>query len=162
MRTITKPLLSLIAADLMSGPVITIPKEMSIQGAAHMLARFAISGAPVVNAEGRCVGVLSTTDILSWAEKGPQPSEHGPCSTACAHTAWQVLDTETIPESEVGQFMTQVPVTVPPAMHISELARMMTDAHIHRVIVVDDANCPVGIVSSTDILAAVAYAGENH
>ncbi len=32
----------------------------------------------------------------------------------------------------------------------------MTDAHIHRVIIVDDQGRPTGIVSSMDILAAVA------
>jgi CBS domain-containing protein len=62
----------------------------------------------------------------------------------------------------VGRYMTQDPVTVSPGTHISDLARMMTDAHIHRVIVVDGQNRPVGIVSSTDILAAVAYAGKTH
>ena len=72
MRIASKSLLALTAADLMSSPVITIPKEMSLQGAAHMLCRFSISGAPVVDASGRCIGVLSTTDFLSWAEKGQQ------------------------------------------------------------------------------------------
>jgi predicted transcriptional regulator len=34
----------------------------------------------------------------------------------------------------------------------------MLDAHIHRLIVVDEAGAPVGVISSTDILSAVAYA----
>ena len=40
---------------------------------------------------------------------------------------------------------------------IMDLARSMLDAHIHRIIVVDNNCRPIGIVSSTDILAAVAY-----
>jgi len=39
---------------------------------------------------------------------------------------------------------------------IGDLANMMIDAHIHRVIVVDSNERPIGIVSTTDILAAVA------
>ncbi len=39
---------------------------------------------------------------------------------------------------------------------------MMIDAHIHRVIVVDKDERPIGIVSSTDILAAVAHADDDH
>jgi CBS domain-containing protein len=35
---------------------------------------------------------------------------------------------------------------------------MMLDAHMHRIIVVDEQRSPIGIVSSTDILAAIAYA----
>jgi CBS domain-containing protein len=34
----------------------------------------------------------------------------------------------------------------------------MIDAHIHRVIVVDEEGKPQGIVSGTDLLAALAYA----
>lgn len=159
MRPTTKPLLTLTAADLMSGPVITIPKEMSLQGAAHMLTRFSISGAPVVDNEGRCVGVLSTRDFLSWAEKGEHANERNRGGVADAHTAWQVLDVQTLPKDEVARYMTADPVTVSPALGITDVARIMTDAHIHRVIVVDGRDRPVGLVSSTDILAAVAYAG---
>jgi CBS domain-containing protein len=38
---------------------------------------------------------------------------------------------------------------------------MMIDAHIHRVIVVDEEERPIGIVSNTDVLAALAYSGGN-
>jgi CBS domain-containing protein len=34
----------------------------------------------------------------------------------------------------------------------------MLDADIHRVIVADDQRRPVGVVSSTDLVAALAYA----
>jgi CBS domain-containing protein len=54
--------------------------------------------------------------------------------------------------------MTPDPVTVPPTASIGDVARMMLDAHIHRVIVVDRCRRPIGVVSSTDILAAVAQA----
>ena len=54
--------------------------------------------------------------------------------------------------------MTADPVTVSPHTPIGKLARLMLDAHIHRVVVVDEQRRPIGIVSSTDILAAVAYA----
>jgi CBS-domain-containing membrane protein len=158
MRKATKPLLELTAGDLMTESVITIPKEMSIQGAAHTLSRFSISGAPVIDSEGRCVGVISTTDFVSWAEKGQEAVPRSHDSACQAHTAWQLVDVATVPEDEVGRYMTKDPVTVSASTHISDLARMMTDAHIHRVIVVDAHHRPVGIVSSTDILAAVAYA----
>jgi len=52
--------------------------------------------------------------------------------------------------------MTKDPVLVPPDTRIGELARMMMDAHIHRLIVVDKTQRPIGIVSSIDILAAIA------
>ena len=59
---------------------------------------------------------------------------------------------------QVERYMTHDPVMVSPQSPIGELARLMLDAHIHRVIVRDERNHPVGVVSSTDILAAVAGA----
>jgi CBS-domain-containing membrane protein len=38
---------------------------------------------------------------------------------------------------------------------------MMVDAHSHRLIIVDEQRHPIGIVSTTDIMAAVARAGVN-
>jgi CBS-domain-containing membrane protein len=52
--------------------------------------------------------------------------------------------------------MTTDLVTALPGTPIGDLAQRMIDAHIHRIIVTDAEGRPVGIVSSTDILAAVA------
>jgi CBS domain-containing protein len=73
--------------------------------------------------------------------------------------AWETVDVDVLPADEVRTYMTADPIIVPPATKVSDLAQMMVDAHIHRVIVVDQRRRPVGIVSSTDILAAVAHAG---
>ena len=73
----------------------------------------------------------------------------------------RLLDTETTPSDTVGAYMTADPVTVSPWRGLRDLARLMLDAHIHRLVVVDEQRWPSGIVSSTDILAAVAYAEDS-
>jgi CBS domain-containing protein len=132
---------------------------MSLTGAARLLARAGVSGAPVVDPEGRCVGVLSANDFVAYADKGHRAAKR-PHPRSCAHSAWQVIDFERVPEEEVEQFMTADPATVRPTTPLAELAQMMVDAHIHRLIVVDADDRPVGIVSSTDILAAVARSAQ--
>jgi CBS domain-containing protein len=62
-----------------------------------------------------------------------------------------------VPEAEVSRAMTADPVMVRPHMAISDLARMMIDGGIHRVIVVDEERRPLGIASTTDIVNAVAH-----
>ena len=156
MMTATKPLLAKTAADLMTRQVVTIPGEMSLQAAAHLLARARISGAPVVDAEGRCVGVLSAADFVSWAEKGEQAARRD-AAPAHGYSEWQVFDYDTLPDDEVRRYMTADPVTAEPTATVGELARNMMDARIHRLIVVDRDGRPIGIVSSMDILAAVAF-----
>ncbi len=158
MQNVSKPLFALTAADLMSGPVVSIPEAMSLRGAAHIFAQFSISGAPVISPDGRCVGVLSTTDFVSWAERGENAAKRRNRHAHDFHSPWQIMDVDNLPEDEVGRYMTADPVIVAPDTLIGDLARKMTDAHIHRVVVVDEQNRPVGIVSSTDVLAALARA----
>ncbi len=178
-----KPLLELNARDLMSHELVQLSEDMSLRAAARLLLDHQISGAPVVDGRGRCVGALSATDFLRRAGKPeemewrahPHASTPGPYQTAqyagvgacheCKTTGqvlceWQVMDLENLPTDEVRRYMTADPVTVAPATPIAVIARKMTDAHIHRVIVVDEAARAIGIVTSTDILAAVARAAD--
>src|SRR5262245_28380720 len=157
MITDAKPFLARTAADVMTREVVTIPADMSLQAAARRLARAQISGAPVVDAEGRCIGVLSASDFVSWAESGERTAgRDGPVTHHhCAE--WEILDFDILPQETVRRYMTTDVVTAQPTTTIGALARDMLDAHIHRLIVVDNHGRPVGVVSSTDILAAMAY-----
>jgi CBS domain-containing protein len=200
-----KPLVALTAGDLMNPDVVRLPEDRPLRDAARLLLRNQIGGAPVVDAQGRCVGVLSAHDFLRLAEKRddvtkptspplpitcafqekhsrPDGKEVTLCSLPpgvcpiqvrqkgadgeelvicnqphCVLVDWQVVDVEKLPADEVRRFMTADPVTVRPTTSIRALARMMLDAHIHRVIVVDEERRPIGVVSSTDLLAALAY-----
>jgi CBS-domain-containing membrane protein len=53
--------------------------------------------------------------------------------------------------------MTSDIVTAPPSTTMVRLGRMMLDAHVHRVIIVNKQGTPIGLVSSTDILAVLAH-----
>jgi CBS domain-containing protein len=153
-----KPFLNLTAADLMSREVKTIPQTMSLRAAAHLLYREQISGVPVVDAEGRCVGVLSATDLVRWAGTSGRPDRTRCSAPVEVCLDWQMTGLAFVPEEEVSRHMTADPVTAAPDTPVAELARMMMEAHIHRILVADAEGHPVGIVTSTDVLAAVAFA----
>jgi CBS domain-containing protein len=141
----------------MSKSVVTIPEEMSLKQAAHLLGKAAVTGAPVVNHEGRCVGVLSATDFVHWMDRG----HSGPpaCAVSPAFTAsWQMPEADSLPDQAVRDYMTRDPIAVAATTPIRELARKMVGVHIHRLIVLDQNGKPVGIVSSTDLLAALMRA----
>jgi CBS-domain-containing membrane protein len=153
-----KPLLSLTAGDLMSPATVVVPEEMSLQGAVRLLWQANVTGAPVVNADGRCVGVISATDLLPWVGKGQTPTRARSAASRCVCSDWQVGGAGDLPDEAVRHHMTADPVTTAVGASAGELARRMVDAHIHRVIVVDKDCKPVGVVSSTDLLAAIARA----
>lgn len=209
MSTATKKTLAeLTANDLMAGDVVLLPEDMPLRQAAQLFLKNQIGGAPVVDPEGRCVGVLSSFDFLRMAERranvsdstapalpitcsfqvkrrtldgrevtlctlapgvcpiqvkqrGPGGAEMLVCSQPhCVLVDWQIVELEKLPNDEVRRFMTADPVTVRPETPIHALARIMIDAHIHRVVIVDDERRPLGIVSSTDLLAALAKSNE--
>lgn len=154
MQTAFKPLASLTAGDIMSRDPVVISRHMSLRAAAHLLSQKQVSGAPVINSQGECVGVLSATDFMQRAE-ADRPKSHW-SAHECACSDWQVMEPDEVSEDEVATCMTPDPVTADQSAPVFALARMMLNAHIHRVIIVDSRRRPVGIVSSTDILAAVA------
>jgi CBS domain-containing protein len=151
-----KSFVQLTAEELMSCPVETVGAELPLRDAARLLSRARISGAPVVDAEGRCIGVISATDFVHWAEQRPRGAAPW-AEPVCVHSEWQITNPDALPHDQVRWHMTPGPVTASPTTSIIELARMMLEAHIHRIIVVDEERRPVGIVASTDILAAVAF-----
>jgi CBS domain-containing protein len=76
-------------------------------------------------------------------------------------TDWQMVELEKLPADDVCHFMTADPVTAGPETSIRTLARMMIDTHVHRVIIVNEEQHPIGIVSSSDLLAQLAYHDES-
>jgi CBS domain-containing protein len=202
MVALEKALLDLTAGDLMSHNPIVLHQTTSVRDAARTLMQAYISGAPVVNEKGRCVGVISTTDFLrlTWPgkEEMKKPGAAGYCQflfkakqadgtdkTWCTLPAGacllqgatdqheglaecsllgsvfmdgQMVDVEELPGTSIRSLMTIDPVTAHADVSVRTLARMMMEAHIHRIIIVDEEQRPIGIVSSSDILAAIARA----
>jgi CBS-domain-containing membrane protein len=153
----SKSLTLLTAEDLMSADVVVISQDTPLREAACLLAHSHISGAPVVDDRGRCVGMLSATDFVRWASEtgavDPPPPDSWPrfCSD------WQLVNLEALPSNAVRHYMSADLVTAQPECTITELALRMLDAHIHRIVVLDEERRPLGLVTSTDILAAVAH-----
>src|SRR3989442_7976247 len=97
MKLLDKSLHYLTAEDLMSRDVVTVPAGMSLRGAAVLLSRAQVSGAPVVDRDNRCIGVLSTADFLKLAGNPAR----GRCTSSCVCSEWQVLELESVPEDSV-------------------------------------------------------------
>jgi len=156
MLTIEQSLFTLTARDLMKHPVVTIPQDMSFRSAARLLRKEQISGAPVVDTEGHCVGVLSTTDFLKWVQEDGQTGTVRCRTQPEVCSEWQLIDPESLPGDDVRHHMSIDVVSCSLDETAPRLALQMLDAHIHRIFVLDLYRRPAGVVSSTDILAAVA------
>jgi CBS domain-containing protein len=63
----TRPLLALTASDLMGRDAVTISQDTPLRVAAELFFQRKIGEAAVVDADGRCVGMLAATDLVRWA-----------------------------------------------------------------------------------------------
>lgn len=160
-RAAIESFFGLTVADLMTTPVMTIPQETSLREAARLLMGCHISGAPIVDGDGRCLGVVSSSDFITVAGRDESGSSEGSPKT-CFISPWgEIIDIDESEDCEIRRFMKTPLVSVTPATLVGECARRMVDAHIHRVLVLAEDDRPCGIVSSTDILAAVSRAAGN-
>ncbi|MFB6373168.1 MAG: CBS domain-containing protein [Bradymonadaceae bacterium] len=117
-----------VVRDLMTAPVETISRDLSLEQCRQRLDRWGVSGAPVMRDED-LEGIVSRRDIDRAA-------------------AGDRLD---LP---VSSHMSQEPVTVGPDLSLEDALETMTERDIGRLPVLEEGRV-VGIVSRTDILACL-------
>jgi CBS domain-containing protein len=121
---------SVRVADVMSTNLVVLDVRMLLGEAAAVLAEHRISGAPVVSGSAKPLGIVSRADLLD-------PRHQGDGIT-------------------VEAAMTRVLYAVRPTDPVMAAVRLMTKENIHRVVVVDAAGLLAGIVTSMDVMRALA------
>ena len=123
-------------ADIMTRGVLSIRPDSSLDVLADALTQAGLEGAPVRDPMGRVYGMVSKTDLLNRART-------------------------TAPEGESGEDLTVEDVMTPVVLAVKDTdpamdaAKRMVDAGVHRLLVVDELEHPVGIVTPMDVLKAL-------
>jgi CBS domain-containing protein len=123
------------ARQIMTNRLITLRPDMPAVEAAELLLKNAISGAPVVDAQGNLLGLLSEFDCLRAVAASDYDMD--------AHDVVQV----------VADLMTKTCHTIPPEMDLFALAHEFVKLHVRRLPVVEDGRL-LGQVSRRDALRA--------
>ena len=143
MNSAIERLLGLRVSDVMSSNVVQVNQDDRMSEAAAILDRHDVSGAPVVDDQGRCVGILSSSDFVLRSANAVDQTVEGQ---------------EVLHKDHVSDHMSEVVESVSPDSSIMDAARSMCREHIHRLVVLDDGKNPVGLVSSLDLVAAMVAA----
>lgn len=144
------------ARDLVTRAVVTVPQHMSLRGAARLLARERAVAAAVTDADGRCVGVLPPAAFVGLAAGEGAAGGGRP---AGVWSDWQVVEPAPAAD-EVRRHMAADPPLVPPETPVAELAASVLKAGTRHAVVVDRRGRPVGLVSTCDVLRALATPGD--
>lgn len=142
--------LELHVRDVMTREVLVVTKYESITKVANILSGKNISGLPVVDNDRKVLGIVTQADILSMLGVGRE------------HTFKDLLKYmlgERLPKRKmgdlVGDIMTTAVITITPDANIADAARLMDDKKIRRLIVTDEHQALLGIITRADILKAV-------
>jgi CBS domain-containing protein len=117
--------------DLMSNDPVVIGADAQATEAERLLKTYRVSGLPVVSGNAT-VGVISQTDLVMAR------------SSAMISGNWARL--------QVRHLMTTPAVTVRTGTSLKRAAQLMVTRHIHRLVVIDDEEVPIGVISSLDLL----------
>jgi CBS domain-containing protein len=155
----------LMARDVMIFEPVCVDRSDTIWQLARVFVEHEISGAPVVDQQGRLVGVVSRTDLVRRCLEGTADI---PPAYLFEVIFEQGADDEAAGADVIRErlicvedCMTQDPVTASPETPVGTIASLMFDGRIHRVIVVDEERFPVGIITSLDLLALFPQAEAN-
>lgn len=142
------------AKDVMTSPVVSVAPESSIVEAVRVMLQRHISGLPVIDKEGRLVGIVTEGDFLRRAETGTQRRRPrwleyliGPGRLADEYTRSH--------GRKVHDIMTPDPLTVGEDTSLDEIVGTMEKRRIKRMPVMRGDEV-VGIVSRANLVHALA------
>ena len=141
------------ARDIMSADPITLAPEMDFISAAKILLDNRINGAPVVDPNGRVVGILCQSDLIAQQKRIPAPTLITVLDSFIQLTSTKQLEKQLrkIAALTVEEAMTPEPITVQPDSRIETVAALMVDSNLHTLPVVENSRL-VGVIGKEDVL----------
>ncbi len=138
------------AKQVMTRQVHAVTADASVYEAAQVLLNAGISAAPVVDADGTLIGVVSEADLMYRSEIGTVPGKSW-LQRLLSDDAILAKDYIRAHSHRVADVMTRNLVTADESATLGEIATLMQRHRVKRIPIVRD-NKVVGIVSRANLL----------
>ncbi len=132
---------ALKVAEVMTREVITIGPDTSLGRAARLMVEKHLKRLPVVDSEGRLMGILGRLDVLNTIAAVRIPEWHPQARPAGA---------------TVGDVMTREVPAVHESATLEEIFQLLVSSSHKRVVVIDDQRRVVGIIADSDLISRVS------
>lgn len=141
------------AVDIMTKDVITVRKETTVAELANTFFTNNIGGAPVVDAEGHLLGVVTESDLIDQSKKVHIPTVITILDSVIYLENPEKMEKEMLKMAgaTVGDIFTEDPETVTEETSLEEIATIMSEKNIHTLPVLRDSEL-VGIIGKGDII----------
>lgn len=133
-------------SEVMTRDVVTVRPDTPFKEIASVLSSQGISAVPVADEHGVPMGLVSEADLLR--KQAEQPEEYG---QQAAPPGWPHEKAKARAENAAGLMTTPV-ATAHADWSVAQAAREMDHRHVKRLVVVDETDHIVGLVSRPDLL----------
>jgi len=142
---------AVLVKDVMSTDVVAIKRGADLHEAARALSEHRISGMPVVDDDGRVIGVISEADILVLAG---MHKEHT-FRDVLRNILGEPIPARTRTGNKVEDIMSFPPITSKAEDSVGDVALILDERRIKRLPVVDNDGRLLGIISRADIVRLI-------
>lgn len=143
----------LMVRDVMTTDVVTVRADTPFKELVQAMAERRVSGVPVVGEDGTLVGIVTEADLLIAEEEAEEPRRRRSFLEWFIHPT-RLADIEGRADGvRARDIMTRTVVTVGPDVPLREALKVLLDAGVRRLPVVDADERVVGIVSRRDLLS---------
>lgn len=143
------------AREIMTTPVHCLRHDLSAPEAADFLAEQGISGAPVVDGEGKVCGVVSEKDFLRTMGF-TDPSFMRIIAQCLRASGCMVSELRGL---SLGELMNTPPITASENISVAEISALFVEKSINRLPICDASGRPKGIVTRADLVGALCLRG---
>jgi CBS domain-containing protein len=142
--------------EVMTREVATVSAETPLKTVAEIMSRRRVSGLPVIDLQGKVLGIISDKDFLSHMGDGTARSFMDVVSE-CLKGGGCVA--APVRAKHAGDIMNSPAITVGQDTSVMDAARTLVEKGINRLPVVDEKGRLVGIVSRADVVRS-SWPGE--
>ena len=143
--------------DVMTFHAVAASPSDSVKDALDLMVANRVLALPVVDDANRCVGIISASDLLELAQERGEDIESFSVAEGLAYELLvEHFEHADFSDLTVQDAMTPTPIEIAPEDTLVEAARVMVENEIHHLAVTERRRQFLGILSSMDVLRALA------
>ena len=148
----------LTAKDLMTSTIIAVTRETTVRELAKTLSENRISGVPVLDGQGRIIGVVTENDLIDQNKKVHIPTVVAILDSFLFLESPEKMEKELkkMAGMTVGDIFAKEVIAVQQDTPLDELATLMAEKKVHTLPVLDNEEL-VGVIGKSDIIRTIAH-----
>lgn len=143
-------------SDIMTRDVVTLSAGGTVHEVLNLMGENRVSAVPIVDHSGRCVGIISTTDLVDMTRDVDDDLYQLDLVDSASRRFLIDRLAHSLGNESIDNYMSESLITVAPDSTLATATKRILKAGVHHLPVVDADERLVGIISSIDILAEFA------